>query len=231
MDYRRRKSILRPQQSRPSTLAASQRNGCATVDVIPTGDCSICTAAAMSRQPRRDTGRLWKYCHAWSGLSILVPDYGRGPEHPFPAAVNDASAAFAWMQKHAADGRRDAAKTFMAGDSAGRKLDARYDARPTGCQQTPPQMRRLRFQHTPTSHTPANPCADRAGIDPRCASQLWHSCYADNYLCGADPRNPLASPIYGDPSGLPPLPGPGRGRRSHSRRLHSVLQKRRRHAA
>ena len=42
---------------------------------------------------------------------------------------------------------------------------------------------------------------------------------ADCYLAGADPRHPYASPLYGDPAGLPPTLDPGRQRRGSARRL------------
>ncbi|NQU11478.1 alpha/beta hydrolase fold domain-containing protein, partial [bacterium] len=44
----------------------------------------------------------------------------------------------------------------------------------------------------------------RAAVDP-VNLPGWLPVYADNYLCGADPRQPLASPLYADPAGLPPL--------------------------
>ena len=42
-----------------------------------------------------------------------------------------------------------------------------------------------------------------AGADPGLRTEHT-ACFARSYLAGADPRNPYASPLYGDPAGLPP---------------------------
>lgn len=57
-----------------------------------------------------------------SGAAVLLPDYRLAPEHPFPAAVEDAQAALAWLARLSA--RFWGGGVAVAGDSAGGNLAA-----------------------------------------------------------------------------------------------------------
>ena len=59
---------------------------------------------------------------AKSGTALMSVDYRLGPEHRFPAAVEDAVAAVAWAAENASELDADACRLGVAGDSAGANL-------------------------------------------------------------------------------------------------------------
>lgn len=61
---------------------------------------------------------------AQSETAVVSLDYRRAPEHPFPAAVDDATACFRWLGEHATALGLDADRMAIAGDSAGGNLAA-----------------------------------------------------------------------------------------------------------
>ncbi len=134
-----------------------------------------------------------------SGARALAIDYRLAPEHPFPAAVEDATRAYRWLLSNGAD----PARTVIAGDSAGGGLTVATlvalrdasDPLPTAAVCLSPWVDMEGLGESMTTKAEADPMVQRADLLEG----------AEAYLAGADPRNPLAAPIYADLTGLPPL--------------------------
>ncbi len=135
-----------------------------------------------------------------TGFRVLSADYRLAPEHPFPAGVEDAVTVYRWLIN--SEGC-PAEEVFIGGDSAGGGLTlaALLKLRDDG-----DRLPRAAFCLSPwtdlamTGDSVTAKAADDPFIEPRALEYL-----ADQYLQGTDPKNPLASPLYADLSGLPPL--------------------------
>lgn len=129
----------------------------------------------------------------------LIIDYRLAPEHPFPAALEDARAAYNWLL----DQQIAPEKIVVAGDSAGGGL-------------TMALLLDLRDREKPL---PAAAVCLSPWLDLTCSGESWTSNTGKDmmldpgsiqdsahvYLDGTDPRTPLASPAFADLLGLPPL--------------------------
>jgi acetyl esterase/lipase len=63
--------------------------------------------------------------HAVGASAVVVSvEYRLAPEHPYPAAIDDAWAATQWVAKHGSDIGADASRLAVAGDSAGGNISA-----------------------------------------------------------------------------------------------------------
>jgi acetyl esterase/lipase len=140
----------------------------------------------------------WRLARA-AAARLLAVDYRLAPEHPFPAAVDDAMTAYEWILARGADPRR----LVVVGDSAGGGLAfalllrCRDEARlplPAAVVALSPWTDLALTGASLAGNAVADPFLDANGIPP----------IAEYYLAGADPRHPYASPLYGDPTGLPP---------------------------
>src|SRR5947209_3376185 len=139
----------------------------------------------------------WRFADAVRG-TVLSVDYRLAPEHPFPAALDDAVAAYRWLLADGADHRHVA----VMGDSAGGNLafgmllKARDEGLPL-----PAAAVGLSPWLDLTLESPS--LKRNADADPMLNASEAPK-LVDFYLDGADPRSPYASPLYGDPTGLPP---------------------------
>ena len=134
-----------------------------------------------------------------AGVRAVLPEYRLAPEHPFPAAVEDALRAYRELVAEVGDADR----VVLAGDSAGgglalaTVLAARDEGLPG-----------------PSAIAVLSPWVDltgsgesmrtRRGIDPIFQPADIEG-YAVHYLGDGDRRAPLASPLFADLHGFPPL--------------------------
>ncbi len=133
--------------------------------------------------------------------AVLLVDYRLAPEHRFPAGLDDCVLAHDWLCSHGPGGRVPARATFVAGDSAGGNL--------TLATLLALRDRKLRL---PQGAIAISPAADltlaskslQMVYDPIISSKTM-PIFRDHYLGRQDPANPLASPVFGDYRGLPPL--------------------------
>jgi acetyl esterase/lipase len=139
-----------------------------------------------------------------SGCAVLVLDYRLAPEHPFPAAVDDALAAYRWMLENGPDGASEATSTFVGGDSAGGGLTFTtvLNARDNGARV--PNAAFGISSWTDVSNT--RPSREtRLGVDPLFTNPAILAGFQTQYMGDQDPKNPLASPLFGDLAGFPPI--------------------------
>ena len=134
-----------------------------------------------------------------AGARALVPRYHLAPERPFPSAVDDAAADYRWLL---VEGHHPAQVVIVGDSSAGgltvaAMLKLRDDgaALPAGGVPISPWVDLACTGETLETNATADLTATKASLQ-RMAGQ---------YLQGADPHTPLASPLYVDLSGLPPL--------------------------
>jgi len=124
--------------------------------------------------------------------------YRLAPEHPFPAAVEDAAHAYRWVQA-----RHPGAKIILAGDSAGGGLSivTALGARAAGL---PMPLGLICYSPwTDLAVTGASVDANAKSCAMFTPGGVRRG--AVLYLSTTDPREPRASPLYADLTGLPPI--------------------------
>ncbi|MCY4618269.1 MAG: alpha/beta hydrolase [Chloroflexi bacterium] len=138
------------------------------------------------------------------GCAVLNLDYRLAPEHPFPAAVEDAIEGLKFLQANGPNGAGAAESTFVAGDSAGGGLTLAtlLAARDQGVDQ--PNAGIGISAWTDLAIT-GETIQTRADADPLITDSAMVSGMAAQYLGDAAADDPLASPLYADYAGLPPL--------------------------
>jgi monoterpene epsilon-lactone hydrolase len=130
---------------------------------------------------------------------VLALNYRLAPEHPFPAAVDDALAGYKWLLAQGAKASRIA----IAGDSAGGGLAAA----------TLVAIREAKLP-IPGAGVLLSPWVDLEGLGESMVTRMEVDPVvrkeglvgmAQAYLQGQDAKTPLAAPLYADLKGLPPL--------------------------
>jgi epsilon-lactone hydrolase len=153
--------------------------------------------AHISGSPALYRDFIWRIAAA-TRSRVTILDHRLAPEHPFPAALDDAVIAYRRLLSDGADPQRMA----IAGESSGGGLALSA-------------LLRLRDEGTPlpAAAVALSPWTDLALTGPSLqanakADPMIRSDEAPRlaalYLAGADPRTPYASPLYGDPADFPP---------------------------
>jgi epsilon-lactone hydrolase len=135
-----------------------------------------------------------------AGAAAFIPDYRLAPEHPFPAAVQDAEACYRGLVD------RGIRSIALSGDSAGGNLalvllsiaaakSASGGVLPVGAVTLSPVTDLALSGASYETRAQADPYF----LKPQAAALVR------SYLGDADPKNPLASPLYGDLAALPPI--------------------------
>lgn len=140
------------------------------------------------------------YSEVGRGSKVLSIDYRVAPENPFPAALEDALAAYDWIlgQGYSED------KIIFAGDSAGGGLAMAL------CHYLQDMNRKL-----PLGIVAMSPWTDLAAsgesyksnyeIDPLFGNTRDSLIFDNEYIGDNDPINPYISPMYGEFEGFPPM--------------------------
>ncbi|MFX1480387.1 MAG: alpha/beta hydrolase, partial [Promethearchaeota archaeon] len=132
-------------------------------------------------------------------IRVLSIDYRLAPEHPFPAALEDCVNAYKWLLSQGFKAKN----IVIAGDSAGGnftlttliKLRGEGIELPIGAVALSPATDFTDNSKTIYENARTDPILADIGI-------FW---WLTSYLAGADPNNPLISPVLADLSGLPPI--------------------------
>ncbi len=133
--------------------------------------------------------------------AVLLPDYRLAPEHRFPAGLEDCIRAHQWLVANGPAGPAPARATFIAGDSAGGSLTL---ATLLALRDRQAQLPAAGIALSPTTDLTLASESLRTVSDPIISANTM-PVFRDLYLGTEDPRNPLASPVFGDYRGLPPL--------------------------
>ncbi len=151
----------------------------------------------VTGSPQSHRPHVYKFVKG-SGVNALVFDYRLAPEHPFPAALDDAVAAYQYLLEQGFE----PLNIVFAGDSAGAGL----------CLATLLAIKDKGIA-LPAAAAVLSPWTDLARTGEsyvtnveKCLSPKGSSEYASElYAAGNDKKNPFISPLYGDLAGLPPL--------------------------
>jgi acetyl esterase len=138
-----------------------------------------------------------------SGAIVVSVDYRLAPEHPYPAAADDAYSAVSWVVDHASSIGADPQRVAVGGDSAGANL-----ATVTAIQATRsggPALRHQLLVYPVTDARMGSPSYIENGEGYQLTADAMQWFY-DLYLHGRDAEDPLISPILASVDDLAQMP-------------------------
>src|SRR5262245_23246483 len=138
-----------------------------------------------------------------AGVRLLSVDYRLAPEHPFPAAADDALAAYAYVASNPGDFGADPRRLALGGDSAGGNLAAVTALALRGGDLPEPAFQLLVYPACDLVVKRPSVATFSTGYFLTEANMDW---YSDQYVPDRERRgDPRASPLHaGDLTGLPP---------------------------
>lgn len=136
-----------------------------------------------------------------AGANILSVEYRKAPEAPFPAAIEDAEAALAWLDRNAAEQALDGSRLIVMGDSAGASIAAALSVRARN-RGRPFIGQVLVYPATDLAHATESRGKFATGYSLTRASLDW---FAKQYMSGGVPADdPELSPLLmADVASLP----------------------------
>jgi len=134
-----------------------------------------------------------------TGMRAVSAGYRLAPEHPYPAALQDVTAAYRALAGQAGS----AGHIVVSGESAGGNLAIELLIAGQAEGLTMPAAALLLSPITDLTMTGSS-YAGKAHADPAISARAIRTRAAD-YLAGTDPADPRVSPLFADLSGLPPL--------------------------
>lgn len=140
------------------------------------------------------------YHEVSGGYDVLSVDYRVAPEHPFPAALDDAVSAYQWALEQG----YPAEKILIVGDSAGGGLTLAVTMylRDHGI----PMPAAVITMSAWTDLTKSGwSYEEKFHEDPVFGDSKETLVYKEGYITGNDPMNPYISPVFGDYTGFPPM--------------------------
>ena len=134
-----------------------------------------------------------------ANAEVYAPNYRLAPEHPHPAALDDALAAYRWLLDKGTSPERIA----LVGDSAGGGLTlATATAIRDAHRPAPSAIVLISPWVDLRSDTPS--MSKNVHLDPMLRPSWTRAC-ASMYLAGRDPNDPHCSPLFASHKGLPPI--------------------------
>jgi acetyl esterase len=137
-----------------------------------------------------------------AGVRVLSVEYRRAPEHRFPAAAQDAIAAFEYAHREAADLGADLDRIAVGGDSAGGNLAAVTAQQAVRRGGPVPAFQLLMYP--PTDFSMRRPSRDLFAQGSTFTDQNLRWALANYIPPGTDLSDPRLSPLHGEVTDLPP---------------------------